>query len=157
MRMRCLGLLVGCALLAVAACGADDDDAPVASPAATPTAPGSPPTVVGTVGDTVPLAPTSTRPPTGPIGSAEEAEAIADLAAREGVDESAITVVTVEKVDLRDGVVGCPETDAGTGGSAGPPRPSLRVVLELDGMRYEYFVGPTPRILCASPGRPLEG
>jgi hypothetical protein len=154
MGMRRLVPLLACMLLVSTACG-DDDGGPGTSPTASQPSPTpQPPSVV-----TLPLAPTSTRPPTGPIGSDEEAAAIADLAAREGVDESAITVVTVEKVDLGDGVVGCPEiavdndSDRGTA-PGGVPDATVRVVLELDGLRYEYVFGPTPRILCATPGRP---
>lgn len=151
----------------VAACGGDDDATSSEPPAGSTTGAGSslpPTTTTATRGSlrpsesTVVPSPGPTTvpgPPGGPTGSAEEAEAIADLAARLGADPAAITVVSVEDVTWRDGSIGCPDpgmnyTQALVSGT--------RLVLELDGVRYEYHSGGSRSIfLCEKPQAPLEG
>lgn len=96
---------------------------------------------------TVPtLAPVPTVPPTAPASSApdEPAEAeiveaaAADLAERLDVDREEISLVSFEWVTWNDGSIGCPEpgvvyTQALVEGS--------RVVLEHDGLEYDYHAG----------------
>ncbi len=79
--------------------------------------------------------------------------AVSDLADRLGVDESEITVVSVEEVTWSDGSLGCPEpgmmyTQALENGSL--------IVLEADGIEYEYHsgVGQDP-FYCATPIAPV--
>lgn len=171
-------LLVTAALVAaLAACGGDDDDTgdtsvdtsggtngstvpPVSTdePATTPDTTGATstgptrPTLVESDATITP--PGGSVPETGPTGSPDELAAIADLASREGVDESAITVVSTQEVTWRDGSIGCPEpgviyTQALV--------PGVRVVLELDGVRYHYHAGGGRSIfLCENPRPPLE-
>ena len=101
---------------------------------------------------------TSVVPPVwtgGPTGSAEEAVAVADLASRLGVDESAVTIVSVEDVEWRSGAIGCPDpsmvyTQALVSGT--------RIVLEVAGTRYEYHSGgPRSIFLCENPEPPVGG
>ena len=67
---------------------------------------------------------------------------------------SAITVVSVDEVTWRDGSIGCPEPGMGYTQALVP---GIRVVLELDGTRYEYHSGGSRSIfLCESPVPPLE-
>jgi hypothetical protein len=80
---------------------------------------------------------------------------VADLAARQGADPAAITVVSVEDVTWRNGAIGCPDpamiyTQALV--------PGTRIVLELDGTRYQYHSGGARSIfLCERPEPPVEG
>ena len=71
-------------------------------------------------------------------GTPEELAALADLAAREGVDPATITVVSTDEVTWRDGSLGCPEPGMNYTQALVP---GVRVVLELDGVRYEYHAG----------------
>jgi len=64
--------------------------------------------------------------------------AVADLAERLGVDESAITVVSVDEVTWPDGSLGCPEP--GMMYSQALEDGTL-IVLEVDGTTYEYHGG----------------
>jgi len=81
--------------------------------------------------------------------------AVTDLAARLGVDESEIAVVSVEEVTWSDGSIGCPEpgmmyTQALVNGSL--------VILEVDGTRYEYHSGGGRDLFyCENPIPPTGG
>ncbi|QBX55436.1 hypothetical protein EXE58_08205 [Nocardioides seonyuensis] len=76
-------------------------------------------------------------------------DAIADLAERQGVDASAISLVAREEVTWRDGSRGCAQpgmsyTQALIDGS--------RITLRLDGKDYEYHSGGSqPPSLCEKP------
>ena len=167
--MRRAVLLAPLAVLVMTSCGGDDDAASdsaaapsvseVPSGASTPTTPGSgplrpaPETVSPDPGPSAPT--TSARPASGPQGTPEELAAVADLAAREGVDPSAITVISTDEVTWRDGSMGCPEPGMNYTQALVP---GIRVVLELDGVRYEYHAGGARSIfLCANPQPPAEG
>jgi hypothetical protein len=75
--------------------------------------------------------------------------AVADLADRLGVEESMVTVVSIEEVTWSDGSLGCPEpgmmyTQSLVDGSL--------IVLEVDGLTYEYHSGSdTDPFYCESP------
>ena len=74
------------------------------------------------------------------------AQAKADLAQRLKIPEEAIQVVRVEEVIWPDGSLGCPQP-----GIEYPqvPQDGLRIVLEVEGERYEYHSGGTrPPFLC---------
>ena len=167
---RCLLLVVP--LLAVAgACGADDDTAdpsvPGSSPATTSAAGTEPAGTPATTAppSTAPLAtsdatlvpvtstPAAPNPPPGGPAGADETQAIADLAARLDVDPAAITTVAVDAVTWRDGAIGCPEpgmnyTQALVEG--------VRVILEVDGKRYQYHSGgPRALFYCEKPQPPV--
>ena len=155
------------ATLLVAGCGdADDADPEVSAPAASATDAGSPttgsatvttPSLVVTVGPVTPPGPTDPTVPAPspsvlgevPGGTARE-RAIADLAARQGAQPSAITVVSEENVVWPDSALGCPEPGMNymqvlTDG--------VRIVLELDGVEYAYHGGGSRDVfLCPSPG-----
>ena len=79
--------------------------------------------------------------------------AVTDLAERLGVDESAITVVSVEEVTWSDGSIGCPEpgmmyTQALVNGTL--------VVLEVEGKEYEYHSGGARGLFyCETPIAPV--
>lgn len=81
--------------------------------------------------------------------------AINDLAERFGADAEAITVVLIEEVTWRDGSLGCPQpgmlyTQALVEGA--------RIVLEYDGVSYDYHSGPrTDPFFCADPTTPVGG
>jgi len=79
--------------------------------------------------------------------------AVTDLAARLGVDESAITVVSVEEVTWPDGSLGCPEP--GMMYSQALEDGTL-IVLDVDGTIYEYHggVGRDP-FYCENPTPPV--
>jgi hypothetical protein len=75
------------------------------------------------------------------------AQAIANLAARLGVDREEITVVSVEYVEWPDTSLGCPE----------PGQmylqvitPGYRIILEVRGRTYEYHSDRRQVILCRS-------
>lgn len=78
--------------------------------------------------------------------------AIADLAERRGVDPADIVTVAVENVTWRSSAIGCPQKDMMyqqvlTDG--------VRIVLELDGRRYQYHAGGgRGPFYCATPERP---
>jgi hypothetical protein len=97
--------------------------------------------------------PTGSAPATtSPAGSAEKEAAIADLAQRHGVDAAAITVISDEDVTWRSGAIGCPEPDTMY---AQALVPGTRIILELDGTRYEYHSGgPRSIFLCEHPEPP---
>ncbi len=79
--------------------------------------------------------------------------AVTDLADHLGVDESAITVVSVEDVTWSDGSLGCPEpgmmyTQALVDGTL--------IVLEVDGVAYEYHSGGEhDAFYCENPTPPV--
>ena len=79
--------------------------------------------------------------------------AVTDLAERLGVDESAITIVSVEEVTWSDGSIGCPEpgmmyTQALVNGTL--------VVLEVEGKEYEYHSGAARDLFfCEDPIPPV--
>ena len=178
MRRSALPAALAVVLVVVAACG--DDDATPAPTAVSTTASAAGPgtTAAGSGGTVAPVTtdepdatppslrpsdatitpatgPGGTRPPTGPTGSSHEQAAIADLAARLGVDESAIAVVTTEEVTWRDGAIGCPEPGMAYTQALVP---GVRVILEVDGVRYHYHAGGRRSIfLCEHPQPPLEG
>jgi hypothetical protein len=132
--MRRLVLLAVPLVALMAACG--DDDAADPAPAGSGTVSPDQPPASG-----------------GPIGGAEEAAAIADLAAREGVDPSEITVISDEDVTWRSGAIGCPEPDMMYTQALVP---GTRIVLELEGTRYEYHAGgPRSIFLCEHPEPPV--
>ena len=76
-------------------------------------------------------------------------EAMADLAERQGVDASEVTLVAREEVTWRDGSLGCAEpgmayTQALVEGT--------RITLSVDGRDYEYHAGGgRPPFLCERP------
>jgi len=80
---------------------------------------------------------------------------VADLAARLGVDESSITVVSIEEVTWPDGSLGCPQpgmmyTQALVNGSL--------IVLDVDGTTHEYHSGADGRpFYCQDPTPPTTG
>ncbi len=88
-------------------------------------------------------------------GDEVEAAAIADLAARLGVDRSTITMTRHDEVEWSDGSLGCPQpgynyTQAIT--------PGYLIVLTVNGRDYEYHGRPggSP-IYCADPRPPAAG
>lgn len=98
-----------------------------------------------------------TPPPTNaiePPPSGLAAVAIADLAARLGVDESAVRVVSIQEVTWSDGSFGCPQpgmsyTQAIVSGSL--------IVLEVNGASYEYHSGASgDPFYCANPAPPIS-
>ena len=79
--------------------------------------------------------------------------AVTDLAARLGVDESAITVVSVEEVTWPDGSLGCPEP--GMMYSQALEDGTL-IVLDVDGTIYEYHGGAgRDPFYCENPTPPV--
>ena len=99
----------------------------------------------------------TTDPPSSiPITTNEpQATAIADLAARLGVDQSTITVTRHEEVEWSDGSLGCPKpgfnyTQAIT--------PGYLIVLTVSGRDYEYHGRPGGGpIYCEAPSPPSAG
>lgn len=101
--------------------------------------------------------PTVLPPSSSPVGTTAASggvpgvpQAIADLATRLDVDESAITVVEEREVTWSDASLGCPEPGMSylqqlTDG--------VLVVLEADGQRYEYHGGDA-LTYCANPTPP---
>lgn len=82
-------------------------------------------------------------------------DAVADLAARLGVDESAVAVVEARSVTWGDSSYGCPQPGVNY---LQRTVDGALAVLEVAGRRYEYHGG-TPLVLCESPrtsptGRP---
>jgi hypothetical protein len=149
---RTLGVAV--ALVVLAACGSADDAAGTV-PAVTTSEPG-PTAPEPTGGPTVPAASGGTEP-SGPASDPprlnDEQQAIADLARRQGVDPSAITTVSVENVTWRDSSIGCPQQGMQY---LQVLVDGVRVVLELDGRRYEYHSGRgRPPFYCATPQPPV--
>lgn len=79
-------------------------------------------------------------------GPAPQALAVADLARRLDVPESAITVRTVESVEWPDASLGCPQPGMMY---AQVITPGYRIVLEAGGKRYEYHTSQTHAVLCS--------
>jgi hypothetical protein len=169
--MRRALLLAPVALLVMAACGGDDDDDAVADsvPVASTTPSASVPDdtratpdtgSLGRSDDTVSRVSSPSTPPgsgggSGPRGTADERAAVVDLAARQGVETTAITVVSTDEVTWRDGSMGCPEPGMNYTQALVP---GIRVVLELDGVRYEYHSGGgRSMFLCEKPQQPADG
>jgi len=136
-------LLVALLTAAVAACGSGDADQPVDTVPAVTTS--EPPPADETPSTSPPS--TSAAPATG-----DAAVAIADLAERRGVDPADIVTVAVENVTWRSSAIGCPQKDMMyqqvlTDG--------VRIILELDGRRYQYHAGGgRGPFYCATPERP---
>lgn len=141
------------ALVVLVACGSSGDEA------------GG--TVAPVTSDQPPPVPTTSAAPQ-PGGSAvtppsessapsvrlnDEQQAIADLARRNGVDPSAITTVSVQNVTWRDSSLGCPQQGMRY---LQVLSDGVRVVLELDGKRYEYHSGRgRPPFYCPNPQKPV--
>lgn len=81
-----------------------------------------------------------------PRGPAPQALAIADLAQRLGLPESAITVRTVESVEWPDASLGCPRPGMMY---AQVITPGYRIVLEAAGQTYEYHTSQSHVVLCS--------
>ena len=63
--------------------------------------------------------------------------------------------MSTDEVTWRDGSIGCPEPGMNYTQALVP---GIRVVLELDGVRYEYHAGGARSIfLCENPQPPAEG
>ena len=154
-------------VLAMVACGSDDDPAVTTggTDSTTPAAATGPPSTDAAPSTTrgpLTTSPLTVTPVTtgaaGPAGPAtptgtDEETAIADLAAREGVDPAAITTVSVENVTWRNSSVGCPEPGLNY---LQQLVDGVRVVLELDGTRFEYHSGGNmPLFYCATPESPV--
>ena len=101
---------------------------------------------------------TSSTPSSGslPIGvQARVDAAIADLAGRQGVDPSALTVVDAREVTWPDSSLGCPEPGMNymqvlTSG--------FLLALEANGVRYEYHGGTSGDLFyCERPRPPVSG
>jgi hypothetical protein len=160
-------------VLVMAACGSDEDPT-VTSGSGDPTTPTTPDATGATVPTGTDATPSTTRgplttspltvspvttaaaggpaAPATPVGTDEET-AVADLAVREGVDPSAITVVSVDNVTWRNSSIGCPEPGMNYLQSLVD---GVRVVLELDGATYQYHRGGSqPLFYCATPEPPV--
>jgi hypothetical protein len=167
MRRRTFAGLAGlAAVIALAACGGDDDTGSAATSGTVPTVSDTTP------GSSVPpsTAPPSTPPPSvtpmppasspGSLPGTEldptrplVTDAVADLAQHLDVAPEAVTVVAARKVTWPDGSLGCPEpgmmyTQALVDGTL--------VILEANGQQYEYHGG-TPLVLCENPKPPIGG
>jgi hypothetical protein len=135
------GLLVAGILLTLtaAACTGGAAPTPAASPTSAPpsTEPASSPAPSGSAEpsrEILPVESPSTVPTDGVPPVLVEA-AIADAAARAGVDPTTVTVVSADAVTWPNGAAGCPKpgmmyTDALV--------PGYRVVLEAGGTTYDY-------------------
>lgn len=118
---------------------------------APPSAPSSPDPTEPTV--TLSPEPRPTRSPAPPVGTTA-ADAVADLAARLGVDPQQVTVVRDEAVTWRDGSLGCPVPGMAYTQALTPGR---LVVLEAAGRTAEYHSGGQRGLfLCEDPEPPLE-
>jgi hypothetical protein len=157
--MRRLLLVAVPVVLLMAACGSDDDAGTSPSPSAAsassvPSTSGPDRTLTSVPGSVTPVtggSPTSTAS----TGGSNEEQAIADLAARQGVQQAAITTVSAEEVTWRSGAIGCPQPGFNYTQALVP---GTRVILELDGTRYEYHSGGGRAIfLCENPEPPVEG
>jgi hypothetical protein len=94
----------------------------------------------------------SASPP--PVVGSTAADAVADLAARLGVEPGEVTVVRDEAVTWRDGSLGCPVPGMAYTQALTPGR---LVVLEAAGRTVEYHAGGRRGLfLCESPEPPLE-
>ncbi|WP_155855360.1 hypothetical protein [Actinotalea ferrariae] len=153
-------------LLALAGCapGGPDRTDPSDPAAGTTPPPGGP----GTPEPTEPTEPAEPTEPTviltpepGPtpatppveVGAAVE-DAVADLAARLGVDASTVTVVRDVAVTWRDGSLGCPVPGMAYTQALTPGR---LVVLEVDGRTAEYHSGGRRGLFwCERPEPPAQ-
>jgi len=80
--------------------------------------------------------------------------AVTDLATRLAVDESAVTVVSVEDVTWSDGSLGCPEPDMMYTQAL---EEGTLVVLEVDSVAYEYHSGAAGDLFfCENPTPPVS-
>ena len=130
-------------VLAVTACGADDDDASTTSaePAATTPVATDAPTTTRTLTTspvTVSGPSTTAAAVSPPVGGPSVDAAVADLAAHLDVPPTSVTVVSVEDVTWPNSAMGCPEAGMQylqvlTEGQ--------RIVLEADGVPYQYHAG----------------
>lgn len=73
-----------------------------------------------------------------PPGGTIVEQAIADLAARLGVDPATIEVVSVEEVDWPDASIGCPQPGMSY---AQVIVNGTKIVLSVDGTEYAYHQG----------------
>lgn len=135
--------------LVLAGCAPDDAAAPATSSAAPP--PAADPTE-----PTVTLTPEpdrSTGTPSAAVGTAAD-DAVADLAARLGVEPAAVTVVRDVAVTWPDGSVGCPTPGMAYTQALTPGR---LVVLEAGGRTVQYHSGGRRGLfLCENPQAPAE-
>ena len=140
-------------LLAPAACGGGDPaggDDPAST--VTPTTSSSAGTNPSTTN------PATTDPPTTgagslPPSSSQVDQAVADLAARLGVDVGAVTVVSHEGVTWPDGSIGCPQPGMGYTQALVD---GTRVILEAGGETYSYHAaGMGDPFLCEDPQPPV--
>lgn len=137
------------AALALTGCGAEVEGPAATAPPAS--APSSPDPTEPTV--TLSPEPRPTRSPAPPVGTTA-ADAVADLAARLGVDPQEVTVVRDEAVTWRDGSLGCPVPGMAYTQALTPGR---LVVLEAAGRTVEYHSGGQRGLfLCEDPEPPLE-
>jgi hypothetical protein len=154
--MRRLALLV--IPLALMACGSDDGSTGATTPPSTSVSDPTFTTVprsITPVTPTVSPAVTAGPQPSDPSGGTDVQRAIADLASRQGVDPSAIMTVSVDEVTWPDGSIGCPQPGMSY---AQALVAGVRVLLELDGRRYEYHAGEgRPIFLCETPQPPVGG
>jgi hypothetical protein len=167
MRRRSLAGLTGlAAVIALAACGGDDDSGSGATsgtvPSVSDTTPGSSVPPSSAPPSTPPPSVTPPPPASSPgsfpgvamdPSSPLVTDAIADLAGQLDISTGDVTVVAAREVTWPDGSLGCPEpgmmyTQALVDGTL--------VVLEADGQRYEYHGG-TPLVLCENPKPPVGG
>lgn len=81
--------------------------------------------------------------------------AIADLSARLAIDPATIVVGSVEEVTWRDSSIGCPEPDRAY---LQVLTPGQRILLDVDGVRYEYHTDRGDRVVyCENPHPALGG
>lgn len=151
--------LVSLGLAATAtACGDDDPESRGAGTVAgvTATSGPQPGTTPGDGAATTPAP--SPSPPRGSIPGADRPDvqaAVADLAARLGVDPANVVVVAVEEVTWPDGSLGCPQPGVGYTQALVNGQ---RVVLGVGADRFEYHSGPNrPLFFCAEPRPAASG
>ena len=100
----------------------------------------------------VSVAPPSTVTPSPPEEIRTTADAVAELAARLGVDSGAVSVVAEEEVTWPDGSLGCPQKDRAYTQALVNGR---RVILSVAGVDYHYHGGPTGLMFyCLDPASP---
>ena len=105
---------------------------------------------------TKPLPPSSIGSTTMPPSDLNTtADAVSALAARLGVEESAVIVVAQENVTWPDGAIGCPRVGMAYTQALVDGR---RVILSVDGVQYHYHgAGTRPLFYCATPSPPAQG
>ena len=91
--------------------------------------------------------------PDGIADSSLVQSAIADLRARVDDPNADITIVSVEEVDWPDGSIGCPQpgmvyTQAVVNGT--------KIVLQYDGINYDYHQGGSRDVFYCSPGTSIS-